>query len=270
LTERGLITPSGRTSFTKPDPSLERGSQAVHRVLRILLCWKEQDSTLSLTEIAQRTGLTLPTAHRMIKALQGEGFVVHDKISGKYALGPTILDLARVLLQRSDQDELVVTAIPHLERMREITGETVGLHIPMGDLRMCVAELVSRETIRTATGVGRTFPLPGGASGQILTAWSQERLELVEKLIGASKERRLELQERLATVRENGYAISQGETIPGASALAFPLFGPNNDVRAAVNITGPDQRWTRDIMMSHLPALVEEVNYVSEQLGYRR
>ena len=102
------------------DQNLERGSQAVHRVLRILLCWKEQDSTLSLTEIAQRTNLTLPTAHRMIKALQRESFLVHDKISGNYALGPTILDLARVLLQRSDQDELVVTVIPHLERIREI------------------------------------------------------------------------------------------------------------------------------------------------------
>ena len=252
------------------DHRLERGSQAVHRVLRILLCWKEQDSTLSLTEIAQRTSLTLPTAHRMIKALQREGFLVHDKISGNYALGPTILDLARVLLQRSDQDELVVTVIPHLERMRAITEETVGLHIPMGDLRMCLAELVSRRTIRTATGVGRTFPLPAGASGQILTAWSQERLEMVEKQMGASAEGRAELHERLAKVRENRYAISEGETIPGASALAFPLFGPNNDVRAAVNITGPDSRWTRKEMMAHLPALTEEIEHISEQLGYRR
>jgi DNA-binding IclR family transcriptional regulator len=252
----------------RPDPNLERGSQAVHRVLRILLCWKEQDSTLSLTEIAQRTNLTLPTAHRMIKALQREGFLVHDKISGNYALGPTILDLARVLLQRSDQDELVVTVIPHLERMREITGETVGLHIPMGELRMCLAELVSRRTIRTATGVGRTFPLPGGASGQVLTAWSEERLEMVDRLIDSAESRR-ELHDRLAKVRENRYAISVGETIPGASALAFPLFGPNKDVRAAVNITGPDHRWTREVMMSHLATLMEEIAYVSEQLGYR-
>jgi IclR family transcriptional regulator, KDG regulon repressor len=254
----------------KPDQNKERGSQAVHRVLRILLCWKDEDSTLSLTEIAQRTGPTLPTAHRMIKALQRERFLVHDKVSGYYALGPTILDLARVLLQRSDQDELVVTVIPHLERMRAITGETVGLHIPMGDLRLCLAELVSRKPIRTATGVGRTFPLPGGASGQILTAWSQERLELVERQFGTSEKRRKELHDLLEKVRENHYAISEGETIPGASALALPLFGPNKDVRAAVNVTGPANRWTRKEMMAHLPALTEEVEHVSEQLGYRR
>jgi len=251
------------------DANLERGSQAVHRVLRILLCWKEQDSTLSLTQIAQRTSLTLPTAHRMIKALQREGFLVHDRISGNYALGPTILDLARVLLQRSDQDELVVTVIPHLERIREITGETVGLHIPMGELRMCLAELVSRRTIRTATGVGRTFALPNGASGQVLTAWSSERLEMVDTQLAASEASRRKLHARLKKVRENRYAISEGETIRGASALAFPIFGPNGDVRAAVNITGPDHRWTRKEMMQHLPALVAEIDHISEQLGYR-
>ena len=216
----------------RSDASLERGSQAVHRVLRILLCWKEQDSTLSLTEIAQRTGLTLPTAHRMIKALQREGFLVHDKISGNYALGPTILDLARVLLQRSDQDELVVTVIPHLERMREITGETVGLHIPMGDLRMCLAELVSRRTIRTATGVGRTFPLPGGASGQVLTAWSEERMEMVEP---PDRVRRVPSQSCTIVspqVRENQLRDQRGRDDPrGERARLPPLWAEQGRAR---------------------------------------
>jgi DNA-binding IclR family transcriptional regulator len=247
----------------------ERGSQAVHRVLRILLCWKNDDSTLSLTEIARRTGLTLPTAHRMIKALQRERFLVHDKVSGYYALGPTIMDLARVILQRSDEDELVITVTPHMERMRAVTGETVGLHIPLGDLRLCVAELVSRQPIRTATGVGRTFPLPNGASGHILVAWSAERLDLVEKQIENSNGRPRNLNAVLKRVRANRYATSYGETIPGASALAFPLFGPNRDVRAAINVTGPAERWTKTEMMLHLPSLMDEVAQVSEQLGYR-
>lgn len=247
----------------------ERGSQAVHRVLRILLCWQENDSTLSLTEIAQRSNLTLSTSHRMIKALEREGFLVHDRVSSRYSLGPAIMQLARVVLQRSDEDELVVTAIPHLERARAITGETVGLHVPMGELRLCVAELVSRQAIRTATGVGRTFPLPHGASGQILVAWSPERLELVERTLELSKKDRAQLHASLEQVRAQGYAISEGQTIPGATALALPLFGPNQDVRAAVNVTGPASRWTRKEMESHRKALSEEMRHVSEQLGAR-
>lgn len=257
-------------SSKSPDESeeKERGSQAVHRVLRILRCWTVNDATLSLTEIAQRTGLTLPTAHRMIKALQRETFLVQDSVSGRYALGPTIMDLARALLQRADQDELAVTAIPHLERMRAITGETVGLHVPMGDLRLCVAELVSLQPIRTATGVGRTYPLPAGASGKILVAWSEERLDIVNRA-NVPGAQRSKLEAELEQVRRRRYATSHGETIVGASALALPIVGPNHDVRAAVNITGPTSRWTKQTMLEHLSALLQEVDSISAQLGHR-
>jgi DNA-binding IclR family transcriptional regulator len=204
----------------------------------------------------------------MIKALQRERFLVQDKVSGSYALGPTIMNLARVMLQRSDRDELVTTVMPHMDRMRTITSETVGLHIPMGDLRLCVAELVSRQPIRSATGVGRTFPLPDGASGQILAAWSNERLEMAEARLQASEGGRKNLDPVWKRVRKNQYAVNEDETIPGASALAFPLFGPNREVVAAIDITGPATRWTRSEMLTHLEALSQEIAHVSEQLGH--
>jgi len=247
----------------------ERGSQAIHRVLRTLQCWTDDDPTLSLTEIAQCVDLTVPTAHRMIKALQRERFLVQDKVSGKYALGPTIIELARILMQRSDQDELAVIAIPHLERMRARTGETVGLHIPMDDLRLCIAELVSREPMRMATGVGRTFPLRAGASGKVLLAWSPERVNLIVEQLGATKAARKRYMDELEGVRKDGYATSEGETISGASALALPVFGPSGDVRASINVTGPSGRWTKEQMNAHRKALVDEVAHISEQLGHQ-
>lgn len=239
-----------------------RGSQAIRRVLGILNCWTEDQPTLSLTEIANQTGLTLPTAHRMIKALQDENFVVSDSISGHYSLGPAITELARVVLGRGSQGELPVLALPHLERMRAISGETVGLHIPTGDSRICVSELVSWEKIRTASGIGRSFPLPAGAAGKALVAWSSERLAMVNP--NPSKKLKVEL----AKVLEDGYAISEGETIIGARGLAIPVFGPGGAVIAAINITGPAHRWTEERMREVLPELLQEVAAISAQLGH--
>lgn len=251
------------------DASNERGSQAVHRVLRVLLCWTTGEPTRSLTEISQDARLTLPTAHRMIKALQREGFLALDSVSGRYSLGPTVMDLARVVLQRADEDELVLVAMPHLERIRTITGETVGLHLPVAESRICVAELVSRAPIRTATGVGRTYKLPSGAAGRALLAWSPERTALT--LAGIDDEAtRAEILATTESIRRTGYAISEGETIEGARAIAFPIFDSNGDVRAAVNITGPTNRWTQDRMTRHLPELLAEVTEIEAQLGYRR
>jgi DNA-binding IclR family transcriptional regulator len=255
------------------DAASERGSQAVHRVLRVLLCWTTGEPTRSLTEIAQDAGLTLPTAHRMIKALQREGFLAHDSASGRYGVGPTVMDLARVVLQRADQDELLLVTLPHLERIRAITGETVGLHLPMADSRICVAELVSREPTRTATGVGRTYKLPLGAAGQVLIAWSAERTALVQTGMGttsSSAAARRALSDTTEAVRNNGYAISFGQTIPGASAIALPMFDSNAEVCAAVNVTGPATRWVREKMLEHLPEILAEVAQVEAQLGYRR
>lgn len=249
----------------KENDGSSRGSQAVHRVLRILNCWNENQPTLSLTDVAKQTGLTLPTAHRMIKALQDQDFLVPDSVSGHYSLGPAITELARVVLGRGSQDELPVVAMPHLERMRAISGETVGLHLPMADSRICVAELVSREPIRTATGVGRTFQLPAGAAGKVLVAWSDERLAMTPDL--PAKEAKL-LRKELEQVVARGYALSEGETIPGARGLAFPVFATGGVVVAAINVTGPAHRWTDDRIRQVLPDFLQEVAGISKQLGH--
>jgi len=248
----------------------ERGAQAVHRVLQVLSCWSQDGPALSLTKVAERTGLTLTTTQRMIKALQRENFLVSDGAPGKIRLGPTIMDLARVVLQRADQDELVMVALPHLKNIRRHTGETVGLHVPMGEDRLCAAELVSRQPIRTATGIGKLVKLPDGAAGKILVAWSPERLEIALLDGHETSQNGAALEASLAEVRRRGYAASYGETMTGASAVAVPIRGPNADVRAAINVTGPSDRWTPDKIRAGLPEIIAAADRISEQLGHRR
>jgi DNA-binding IclR family transcriptional regulator len=80
---------------------------------------------------------------------------------------------------------------------------------------------------------------------------------------------RSKLAAELEQVRKRRYATSHGETIAGASALALPIIGPNNDVRAAVNVTGPAGRWTKQAMLKNLDELLQEVDSISALLGHR-
>jgi IclR family transcriptional regulator, acetate operon repressor len=237
-------------------------------VLQVLSCWAQDGPELSLTRVAERTGLTLTTTQRMIKALQRENFLVSDGTPGKLRLGPAIMDLARVVLQRADQDELVLVALPHLKNVRRQTGETVGLHVPMGENRLCAAELVSRQPVHTATGIGKLVRLPNGAAGKILVAWSPERLEIALPE-GTATQNGAPLDDDLAEVRRRGYAASYGETTSGASAVAVPIRGPNADVRAAINVTGPRERWTAEAIRAALPDIMAAADRISEQLGHR-
>ena len=81
--------------------SSERGSQAIHRTLRILECFTLASPTVSLTELTRQTGLTMSTAHRIVKALQRTEFLTQDPLTNRYALGPEVMRLARVIMARA-------------------------------------------------------------------------------------------------------------------------------------------------------------------------
>lgn len=253
----------------------ERGSQSVHRALGVLQCFTVESPTLSLTEVSAKTGLTMPTAHRMVKALQREDYLVQVVDNGHYSLGPAVMRLARVILARDNHDELVVAAMPVLERLRLATGETVGLHAPFGRERVCVVELASRQPIRMATGVGQAYPLHAGAAGKALLAWQPD--EAVDRYLETELEQVTDstiddpssLREALRAVRERGYATSHGETVAGASALAAPVFSAASSVAGVVNVTGPADRWTVEHMDEHRETVLAATREISLLLGYR-
>jgi IclR family transcriptional regulator, KDG regulon repressor len=256
--------------------SEERGAQAIHRALTILEVFSTVNPSVTLTEISEFAGLTVPTAHRMVRALQSRGYVTHDPITGHYSLGSSVMKLAQVLLVRGEQDQLLALSMPHLEALRDLTNETVSLHVSVGNSRVCIAEFVSHEVVRMAMGVGRVFPIYAGAAGKaLLSGMSEPTLDAIlggeAKLVLPGSSTVItssRLKRELLSVREDHYATSDGETVHGAAAVAAPVFGPRG-VEAAINIAGPASRWTRAAMAAVVPKLLETAATISEHLGYR-
>lgn len=252
----------------------EYGVQSINRALALLKLFSTENPNLSLTEICQTTGLTMPTAHRMVKALRSNGFLVQDPFTGRLSLGPAVVRLAFVLLRNNDISSLVSFAMPYLGRLRSTTGETVGLHVPSEGGRLCVAEAVSRHLMLMATGVGNIMPWHAGAASKAMLAFmpEDERDHLLAStdlapLTEATMVDAGQFRKALATVRKQGYAISEGESVPGASAIAKPILNANGRVIAAINITGPSTRWSRRLMIMALPNLSEATTAIESFLG---
>jgi DNA-binding IclR family transcriptional regulator len=263
---------TAKAESDKPvDVQNPHGAQAIHRALRVLKCFSTDHPTVSLTEITNMTGLTMPTAHRIVKALQSNQFVAHDELTARYSLGPALLRMAGVILRR--EENLGSVATPYLERLRDITGETVGLHAPHDGDRICLVEIVGSHAIRMATGVGQTYPLHAGAAGKAILAFlPPERVEhaLAEPLQLVSTGEPVnpaELRHELSHIRSTGYAFSRGETVHGANALAVPVFG-SRGVLGSINITGPDSRWDTASMDAAVPDLLRIADKLSEQFGH--
>jgi DNA-binding IclR family transcriptional regulator len=255
-------------------PEGERGAQAINRALGLLRLFTIDDSHLSLTEICQRTGLTMPTAHRIARALQSNGFLVHDQLTGRYALGPAVVQLAFVVIRNNDTSNLVRITMPYLESLRAATGETVGLHVPTVGGRLCVAESESRHMMRMATGVGNILPWNAGAASKAMLAFMP--VEAQQQLLASTTPTALtprtildvnELLAALILVRQDRYATSMGESVDGASAIAVPILDATGDVAGSINITGPSNRWSHRDMLAALPELESAVTAVESLLG---
>ena len=254
-----------------PQPQ-RTGSQTVDRALAVLECFTPAQSSLSLTEFASLTGFAMPTTHRLLKALQARDFVVFDPVSKLYSLGPGAMRLAEVIMQR---DDLHARVLPWLERLRNLSGETAALHSVVDSYRVCTVEFESRQRIKMTSGVGGRYPLYGGAAGKAMLAYlSKDAVARVFETadrgtlgvpIGRSRE---ELLAELELVRERGYAESFGEVVEGASALAAPILDGFGRPLAAINITGPNTRFTREAMAPVIAPLLEAVNDIATQSGF--
>lgn len=238
------------------------GAQTLLRALDILDCFSDGSGSMTLVELSRRVGLTAPTTHRLVKALSSRGFVVVDE-NRRYSLGPAVMKLASVVMERSD--DLVALAAPSLERLRELTGETVSLHCVIGSQRICVSELVSAEPIRMESGVGGTYPLYAGAAGKAMLAWLPDPLGRVGRRLAkvgpATITDPAELELELARIRRRGWAVSESELVPGATSLAVPLFAQNGGgVVGAINVAGPSTRWNRAKLTRFRPEILAEAS----------
>lgn len=249
------------------DAIATRGAQTVDRAVRILEVFRADRPALAAGEIAEAVKLTAPTTHRLLRALQNHGLVVLDNETHRYSLGSGVLRLASVMLNR---DDIVEITQPGLQKLRMLTGETVSLHWRVNDHRVCLLEYVSNEPIRMASGIGNNYPLVAGAAGKAILAFLQER-DVDRVLSGPPNGRTIDgdsLRRELDHVRRTGYATSISETVPGASAIAAPLLNSQGEAIAAVNITGPSDRLTRERMEEALPHLLQVAGGIMQQLGH--
>jgi DNA-binding IclR family transcriptional regulator len=169
----------------------------------------------SLADLVAATGLPRATAHRLAVALEAHGLVRRDG-DGRFALGLRLVALGHAATAGFPLADL---ARPALERLRAATGESVQLYVvePDGAGRRCVASLDSPNELRTIVPVGSVLPLDRGSAGKVLGGRTPP----------------------------GHWAESVGEREAGVASVSAAVVGPDGAVVAAVSVSGPIQRTTR-------------------------
>jgi DNA-binding IclR family transcriptional regulator len=218
------------------------GTQSVFRALSILQAFTTSQPAVSGIEIAARFGYSIPTAHRLLRALEAANFLVFDRATHRYSPGPEILRLSGVIFAR---DQVVRLTTSTLERLRDVTGETAGFHWVMGNQRTCVQEMAGPSPWSVDSRIGTTYPLTRGAAGKaiLLGLGESGTQKVLEDPEVVPPPRGLEaLLAELGEARQHGYTRSFGENEPGVTSIAVPFVWLNLSV-AAFSVTGPQERF---------------------------
>jgi len=189
-----------------------------------ILAFLSGDGPATLSEVAGRTGLPRPTAHRLLSALEAHYLV--SRRDGRYVLGLRLLGWGN----RAAGVGLVERARPVLEGLRDESGESTQLYVREGGRRVCVASVERVSGLRDTVPVGAVMPLERGSAGKVLLAWARGGVD--DRPDAAL----------LRGIRVRGWAESVAEREAGVASVSAPVFEEDGRLRAAVSISGPISR----------------------------
>jgi DNA-binding IclR family transcriptional regulator len=209
----------------------------------------------SLAQLVAATGLARPTVHRLALALVHHRLVSRD-MQGRFVLGRRLVELAAA----AGEDRLIASAGPVLLSLRDATGESAQVFRRQGDTRVCVASAERPVGLRDTIPVGTQLSMKAGSAAQVLLAW-EDHERLLEGLRGARFTPTV-----LAGVRRRGWGQSLGEREPGVASVSAPVRGPSGRVIAAVSISGPIERLSRQPGRMHAEVVVQAAQQLTEAL----
>lgn len=251
---------------SKQEVATGNGVQSIERALDLLECLAHTSDWMGISELSIATGQPVGTVHRLLMTLMAREYVTRDSRTRRYALGPAFRTLASIALQTPNWSEL---ASPYLRELVEISGETANLTVLERDRAVYVAQAQPSRVVRMFTELGNRVPLYNTACGKVLLAHQPERVLntfLDEAVMVAYTSRTITdpgcLREHLIAVRQQGYAIDNGEQEEGVHCISVPVIGSGEKIVAAISISGPSSR----IDETHTASLVPHMKRVSGEL----
>lgn len=256
-----------RASHREHERASLGGVQSVERTLDLLEYLARSSSWVGISELSNATGQPVGTIHRLLKTLVGRKYVVRDSHTRRYALGPAFRLLADAGLQTIDWSEI---GTPLLRELVEISGETANLAVMEGNRAVYVAQAQSLRMVRMFTELGNRVPLHCTGCGKVLLAYQPDSVIasiIAETGLPGYTDKTItdagQFQQELEMIRQQGYAVDNGEQEEGVRCLAVPVYGPKGKVVAAMSISGPSSR----LDSRRTPALLPHLKRISAAIS---
>nr|WP_202387140.1 IclR family transcriptional regulator [Nocardioides flavescens] len=226
----------------------------VDRTVAVLRAFDDRHRRLRLADVAARSGLTPPTALRIVRRLVAGG-LLERRPDATYVVGRGLWDLGLLAPVQTGLREL---AAPYLQDLQAATGATVHLAQRDGDRVLYLDRLSGRASVPVVSRVGTRLPLHATGVGKVLLAHAPE--EVLGRVLESELPRVTAftvtaprvLSAQLARVRRDGWATTQEEMTLGACSVAVPVRRPDARVVAALGAVVASLRRDRPRLVAAL------------------
>jgi IclR family pca regulon transcriptional regulator len=226
--------------------------------LAVIEAFDERRVRLSLSEVAQITGITRAAARRYLLTLTKLGYAEYD---GKFfSLTPKILRLGYAYLSSMT---LPARVQPFLERISQELHESSSAAVLDDTEVVYIARAATRRIMSIGLGVGSRLPAYCTSLGRVLLAYQDEawlqayfaRTPL-KRLTPKTETSPRNIQLALDRVRKDGYALVDEELELGLRSLSVPVLDSHGSISCAINVGVQTGRLSRkELLERALPVL---------------
>jgi DNA-binding IclR family transcriptional regulator len=224
----------------------------------LLAALLQQEGPMRITDAAERLGVSVSTAHRLLAMLVYRDFAEQQE-DRRYRAGPV---LRAATAAEAPVARLREAALPYLRRLVDDLGETANVCVLAGSDVRFVATVECDQVLRVGDRTGRTLPAHRASGGKALLALLSEH-ERDAVLAGSDDVDLPRLARELALIRRRGYALNDQGTETGLTAVGVAVPGGSTGPHAALSLAIPTVRFTRD----HLPAWTSALTAASAAIA---
>lgn len=236
---------------------------SIQTTLKLIEALKRSDGA-GVTELAREIGVSKGTVHNHLTTLEHEDFVV--KRDNKYYVGFRFLDVAHFAKRRVKMYEVVREEVDNLA---ERTGEMALYTCEEHGLGVCLYLALGENAVQTPLHVGQRETLHHTAVGKaILAHLPEDRVWEIIKEYGLERKTNDtitdpdELFNELETIREEGFAYSDGETIPGLAGIGAPVTDQRGELIGGTAVIGPTSRMDEERYREITEAMTHSINII--------
>jgi IclR family transcriptional regulator, KDG regulon repressor len=243
------------------------GVKAADSTLSILEAVALAREPIGLTQIARQLALSKAGVFRYLRTLVERGYVIQNRETGRYRLGPKAYAISHLAPVEGD---LIEASETPMRRLVAATGLTTVLGAPSPEGVIVMRSMSGTRGRALHVWPGQIMrPFHALAHGKLILAFGPNdyRTQVFAAPLSARTPRTItdhdELRRELDEVAERGYAVATEESITGVGALAVPIFGLDHELAGSIALVS----FVEDIPAEPDPELIRQVKATAETIS---